>query len=311
MKKVKTLITTALCLCTMCALALPAHGVAASSVSLASAYGESSLTSLRLLSPQSLEGGFVGAPQYTFGAPSGPEYGKATSVEPVVTADRGETPNVDVSKNAALIPPVFGSASAYTLNTGTPLTPNLAPGYMLGEGVAIGGAGSGSSDGITVTPPDFSGIVSSGTAAYPGVSASTVGYTEVTSDLYYSGGYLAVLAIPSQNVSVKVYQGTDSDALAKGAGHFEETSIWDGNCAIASHNRGVSSYFGNIHTLSVGDTIILTTRLGTRTYAVTSVNKISNMDNSLLAPTAENCVTLFTCVANESAYRWAVRAVEI
>ena len=266
-----------LCLCTMCALALPAHAL-----------------------------------EYNFGAPSGPEYGKATSVEPMVTADRGEMPNVDVSKNAALIPPIFGSAGAYTLNTGTPLTPNLAPGYMLGEGAVIGGgAGFGGSDGITVTPPDLSGIVSGGTAAYPGVSTSTVGYTEVTSDLYYSGGYLAVLAIPSQNVSVKVYQGTDSAALAKGAGHFEETSIWDGNCAIASHNRGVSSYFGNIHTLNVGDTIILTTRLGTRTYAVTSVNKISNMDNSLLAPTAENCVTLFTCVANESAYRWAVRAVEI
>ncbi len=36
-----------------------------------------------------------------------------------------------MSKNAALIPPAFGSPSAYTLNTGTPLTPNLAPGYKL------------------------------------------------------------------------------------------------------------------------------------------------------------------------------------
>ena len=58
-------------------------------------------------------------------------------------------------------------------------------------------------------------------------------------------------------------------------------------------------------------TITLTTKLGTRTYAVTSVNKISETDNSLLAPTAENCVTLFTCVRNQSAYRWAVRAVEV
>jgi len=48
-----------------------------------------------------------------------------------------------------------------------------------------------------------------------------------------------------------------------------------------------------------------------RTYEVTSVNKISETDNSLLAPTAENCVTLFTCVRNQSAYRWAVRAVEV
>ena len=40
----------------------PAHGVAPSSASLASANGESSLTTLGLLSPQSLEGGFAGAP---------------------------------------------------------------------------------------------------------------------------------------------------------------------------------------------------------------------------------------------------------
>ena len=46
-------------------------------------------------------------------------------------------------------------------------------------------------------------------------------------------------------------------------------------------------------------------------YAVTSVNKISDTDNSLLAPTAENCITLFTCVRNQRAYRWAVRAVEV
>ena len=71
---------------------------------------------------------------YNIDGPGDPEYGKSTSIEPVVTADRGELPNVDVSKNAALIPPTFGSPTAYTLNTGNPLTPNLAPGYMLGEG---------------------------------------------------------------------------------------------------------------------------------------------------------------------------------
>ena len=151
MKKMKTLIAAALCLYAVCALcAAPAHAL-----------------------------------EYNFSAPSGPEYGKPTSIEPVVTADRGEMSNVDMSKNAALIPPIFGSAGAYTLNTGTPLTPNLAPGYMLGEGAVIGGGSNsagGGSGGITVTPPDLSGVVSAGTAVYPSVSAYTVGYTEVTSD---------------------------------------------------------------------------------------------------------------------------------
>lgn len=249
---------------------------------------------------------------YNIDGPGDPEYGKSTSIEPVVTADRGELPNVDVSKNAALIPPTFGSPTAYTLNTGTPLTPNLAPGYMLGEGAIING-----NTGVTVAPPDFntipSGIVSGNGTNTGGTVTRTpsTGYTEVTSDLYYSGGYLATLKIPSLKVSVKVYQGTDDKTLAKGAGHFEDTSIWDGNCAIAGHNRGANCYFGEIHNLNVGDTITLTTQLGTRTYAVTSVNKISDTDNSLLAPTGENCVTLFTCVRNQRAYRWAVRAVEV
>ena len=247
--------------------------------------------------------------EYNINAPGDPEYGKSTSVEPVVTADRGEMPNVDVSKNSALVPPAFGSASAYTLNTGIPLTPNLAPGYMLGDGAIING-----SAGITVAPPDFdsipSGIVSNvGTST--GATTTPTSFTEITSDLYYSGGYLAVLKIPSLNVNVKVYQGTSSAILAKGAGHFEDTSIWDGNCCIAGHNRGVNCYFGDIHKLNLGDTITLTSKLGSRTYTVTSVNKISETDNSLLVPTTENCITLFTCVRNESAYRWAVRAVEV
>ena len=78
--------------------------------------------------------------EYDIAAPGDPEYGKPTSVEPVATADRGELSNVDVSKNAALVPPAFGSPTAYTLNTGTPLTPNLAPGYMLGDGAVINGS---------------------------------------------------------------------------------------------------------------------------------------------------------------------------
>ena len=107
-----------------------------------------------------------------------------------------------------------------------------------------------------------------------------------------------------------MYEGTDSATLAKGAGHFTDTSIWDGNVSVAGHNRGTNCYFGNIHTLKQGDEITLTTKLGTRTYYVTEVKKISETDNSDTASTSENCITLFTCVRNESAYRWCVRAVE-
>ena len=66
-----------------------------------------------------------------------------------------------------------------------------------------------------------------------------------------------------------------------------------------------------IHTLDTGDTITLTTQLGTRTYSVTGVMKVGETDNSMLAPTNDNCITLFTCVLDERDYRWCVRAVEV
>ena len=88
----------------------------------------------------------------------------------------------------------------------------------------------------------------------------------MTSDLYYANGSLGTLKIPAIGLSVKVYEGTGSATLAKGAGHFSNTSLWDGNCCIAAHNRGTNNYFGKIHTLESGDTITWTTKLGTRTY---------------------------------------------
>ena len=77
------------------------------------------------------------------------------------------------------------------------------------------------------------GLVSqTGSITYPTVDSggnwSGPSFTAVTSDLYYSGGYLGTLKIPAIGLSVRVYEGTDSGTLAKGAGHFPGTSIWMG-----------------------------------------------------------------------------------
>ena len=138
-------------------------------------------------------------------------------------------------------------------------TPNLAPGGQAVTGAVINGGSA------AVVTPGTSASSSGST-----VSSST-GFTEATSDLYYSGGYLATLKIPAVDLNVKVYQGTGSKTLARGVGHFEETSIWNGNIALAAHNRGTNDYFGEIHTLDIGDRITLATKLGTRTYKVVSV----------------------------------------
>jgi len=60
----------------------------------------------------------------------------------------------------------------------------------------------------------------------------------------------------------------------------------------------------------MGDEITLTTKLGTRTYSVISVQKVSETDNSGTASTSDNHITLYTCVRNEREYRWCVTAEE-
>ncbi|WP_204791683.1 class D sortase [Oscillibacter sp. CU971] len=275
---------------------------------------------------------YAEALEYNIEPPAGANYGKATSIEVVHTRDNGEWKNTDISKNAALIPPGFGTPTADLPGSGDYLTPNLAPEAKAGTGAVINGSmsatvvlppASGSavfapSGGGTAVPPSSG---SGGSVYQPGSSSLTTTtkptatdaatFTEVTEDLYYKGGHLGRLEIPVLDLSVKIYEGTGSSTLAKGVGHFEDTSIWGGNVCLASHNRGANDYFGKIHTLDAGDEITLTTKLGTKTYEVTTVSKVSETDRSGLEETGESCLTLYTCVRDQRDLRYCVRAVEV
>ena len=268
------------------------------------------LTALCVAPAHALEYSIDGADDYLFGRPTSDD-----------TIYEWENPNVDRSKNTALIPPGFGTPTSYLPNSGEYLTPNLVPGAL--DGGLVNQVGSvGNPDGGTPTDTTGSSYpvadtsVTVDNSGFPTVnSGSSTGgqataFTEVTSGLYYSNGSLGTLKIPSIGLTVGVYEGTGSAPLLKGAGHFEGTSIWNGNIAIAGHNRGVRNDFGKIHTLKSGDTITLTTVLGTRTYAVTSVSKVSVNDTSGLSASIDNQITLYTCVENQPAYRWCVRALE-
>ena len=239
--------------------------------------------------------------EYTMDAPEAGLFGTPTSDDnQYITRD--EPVNMDRSKTAAVIPPAFGSPTSYTLNSGTLLTPNLVDRDWAAQ-VTVSGNGTGA---VVMPPALSSGAASSGSSSF-----AVTQYTEVTDDLYYSGGYLGTLKIPAIGLSVKVYQGTDNTTLAKGAGHFEDTSVWNGNCCIAGHNRGVRDDFGDLHTLEPGDTVTWTTKLGTRTYEVVSVEKVLETDHSGTASTTDNRITLFTCVRDQRDYRWQVQAVEV
>ena len=267
------------------------------------------LCALCVAPASALEYSIDGADDYLFGRPTSDD-----------TIYEWENPNVDRSKNTALIPPGFGTPTSYLPGSGEYLTPNLAPGALNGGLVnqvgSVGSPDGGTSLDASGNYPTADTSVSVDSNGFPTVSGSgatggqTVAFTEVTSGLYYANGSLGTLKIPSIGLTVGVYEGTGSAPLLKGAGHFENTSIWLGNVPIAGHNRGVRNDFGKIHTLKAGDIITLTTVLGTRTYAVSSVSKVDVSDTSGLASTTENCITLYTCVEDQPAYRWCVRGVE-
>ena len=130
---------------------------------------------------------------YSIDAPGNPDYGDPTSIEVVHTADGGAMKNEDISKNAALIPPSFGSPSADALGTGTYLTPNLAPG-----GMAVGTITGGSMP--IVFPPASGTDAGNISAGNSGGASTSGGYTYVTDDLYYSGVYLGTLKIAAAQI---------------------------------------------------------------------------------------------------------------
>ena len=177
----------------------------------------------------------------------------------------------DVSKNTALLPPPFGSPQ------------------MLQASSATMNATTNATADITQTIP---------------LGSNSIGH----GSLLYADGTLGILKVPKLGLNAKVYEGENN--LEKGVGHFTDTAVFTGNVAIAGHNRGVNSYFGEIHHLKAGDEIIYSTKLGTKKYAVTSVRKINAADFSFLRETQDNRLTLITCVKNEPNFRWCVQAKE-
>ena len=257
--------------------------------------------------------------EYTFSAPDEYLFGRPTSDD---TIYGWENPNADRSKNTALIPPGFGTPTSYLPGSGGYLTPNLVPGALNGGLVNQTGSVGNPNGGTPVDAANsgYPAVISSITvdsSGYPTVDTGVFGlgglsgFTMATGSMYYSDGSLGILKIPSIGLAVSIFEGTDSATLAKGAGHFEGTGIWDGNCAIAGHNRGVNGIFGKIHTLNPGDIITLTTVFGARTYAVSSVTKVSVNDISSLRSSADNMITLYTCMMDQPDYRWCVRGVEL
>jgi len=256
------------------------------------------------------------AADYSFGGADAGNFGKPTSVEPaiVIGGPADESSNINRSKDSAFAPPSFGSPDSNTPGTGEALTPNISEVTISFTGygtptVANNGDGSG-----TPYYPEESadvGIPNPLDISYSSYDSNSSNKFTLPDGLLYADGSIGTLSIPKLNVSGKVYEDESLESMKKGIGHFKFTSCWDGNVGFAAHNRGIAVTFGQIHTLKNGDKIVYTTKLGTRTYEVFFVGKISETDLSRLNRTEENIVTLTTCVNDVPELRWCVQAREV
>ena len=109
-----------------------------------------------------------------------------------------------------------------------------------------------------------------------------------------TGSYLGVIQITSLKLKINLFEGTESNALSKGAGHYIK-SVLPGesdNTVIAGHRDTVFASLGKI---KIGAPIVITTRDGTFTYRVTKTRIVDKNDRTVIVPTDSATVTLSTC----------------
>lgn len=240
------------------------------------------------------------AAEYTFG--SGPDssavFGGSTSTDEPLSSDP-MSENTRRNKDAAYLPPPYFYGSGDIPTDPSSLYHDNTPG---GAGSGYGGTTDGTgSDSAAVSLPSAPGMLPS----------TSVSAAQNTAPQYYADGSIGTLYIARTGQTIKVWEGEDLANLQKGAGHFAGTSAWDGNTALCGHNRGSWPYFSFVKDMQTGDRVTYTTPYGTRIYEVYSKEQISETDYSRLAWSADNILTLITCVENTPELRWSAQLREI
>lgn len=215
----------------------------------------------------------------------------------------GESTDLAIANNTT-IPNELGPTSTTTavykptytpvvMNGGLPTAANYAPGAA--QAVRLGNTAG------TVLMQTGNGGVSAvvnygnGNGSVAGVSTQNIPMPELNGN-----GAIGKLSIPSIGLNKYVYEGTSQSNMNKGLAHFESTSGWLGNVAIAGHNRGNGvAFFGKLKDVKLGDTVTYTTAYGTANYVVTEINTRDTNDVSGLLQDGTNKITMYTCKENQ------------
>ena len=198
--------------------------------------------------------------------------------------------------------PRYAPSGGFTQSPSRLISGSPMDGGSSGSGTIPGGSSGNNGGGTSNKIPEYT---------YTDFDGETPQYPLTTIEqVQQEDGSIGTLSIPSIGLKVTAYDGDTFAAMKKGVGHIASTSCWNGNIALVGHNRGTSSHFGRLKKLQPGDEMSYTTKLGTRTYVVDSVSKISDTDWSKLQYTSDNRLTLITCVEDVGSQRLCVQAVE-
>ncbi len=112
------------------------------------------------------------------------------------------------------------------------------------------------------------------------------------------GRAVAIIKIPKIDVDLVVVEGTDTESLQKGPGHYLDTAYpWQdhGRVGIAGHRTTYGAPFWSLNELRPGDRIVLATEYGIFDYRVTGSRIILPTDDSVLHQTEGPTLVLTTC----------------
>jgi len=108
------------------------------------------------------------------------------------------------------------------------------------------------------------------------------------------GDVIGTLSIPAIDMDLPIIQGTDTDDLKKGVGHFLQSVLpgEDDNCVLSGHRDTIFAELGD---LKIGDKITVKTSAGTFAYEVSGTRIVDKDDKTVIVPSDHAVLTLTTC----------------
>jgi sortase A len=111
------------------------------------------------------------------------------------------------------------------------------------------------------------------------------------------GDAIGKIVLPTLDKDFYVVEGTDTDSLRKGPGHYEDTPLpgQKGTVGIAGHRTTNGAPFRNIDDLDPRDEIRVEMPYGTLVYSVEETRIVDDNDLSVKDPVGYNRLLLSAC----------------